>query len=231
MVYRVTCLHSYEEGEQVMIHYGDWSNAGLLEHYGFVLEDNPLDSCMLWLRHPPNPPEHLIATPTLKSEFRRMQDMIISFGKEVEEDGTNSRAPRMGETKAASWLEFELYAGDEGAPAELSWNILTFLRWSAYLANGIYDVSFYDKLLEADEDSPVSLQNETEALQMLEKSLQNVLSTLAITDGDEANKCGNDHDRIAVTLKKQAGKIIMKHMSWLRLRHIELENEKQKDCK
>ena len=37
----------YSEGDEVLIHYGDWSNGKLLEYYGFALRDNESDACWL----------------------------------------------------------------------------------------------------------------------------------------------------------------------------------------
>eukprot|EP00960_Hanusia_phi_P033326 750406-Hanusia_phi.AAC.3 len=222
-VYRVTCLRSYQPGEQVMIHYGDWSNAGLLEHYGFVLEDNPLDSCVLWLPHPPTPPDHCVSRPLYRSEFRRMQDVISSFGKVVVEE--NGKAAITTTTDhAVSWIEFELYAAGAGGQAELSWNLLTFLRWFAFVSSDMQDDTFYDKLLDADEASPISTANELTALQILEKTLREVQSALSTTDKDKQKNCSNEHIHIADMLREQTVRIIIKHMSWLDQRKRELEN-------
>jgi hypothetical protein len=35
--YSVVAARRYGEGDEVKIEYGAWGNAGLLEHYGFVM--------------------------------------------------------------------------------------------------------------------------------------------------------------------------------------------------
>ncbi|KAK9858441.1 hypothetical protein WJX84_008343 [Apatococcus fuscideae] len=59
-VYRLYAHRGYTAGEEVFLSYGALSNLDLLEHYGFVLEDNSHDRALLdptWLKgcHPPAP--------------------------------------------------------------------------------------------------------------------------------------------------------------------------------
>ncbi|MQM16825.1 hypothetical protein Taro_049786 [Colocasia esculenta] len=39
----------YEKGEQVLLCYGTYTNLELLEHYGFLLNENPNDKAFIWL--------------------------------------------------------------------------------------------------------------------------------------------------------------------------------------
>jgi len=50
--YSVVAARRYGEGDEVKIEYGAWGNAGLLEHYGFVIMDNPMDVCPIYLPAP-----------------------------------------------------------------------------------------------------------------------------------------------------------------------------------
>lgn len=50
--YQVKAKRFYKAGQEVLIHYGPWGNAGLLEHYGFVMRSNSLDSCTILLPAP-----------------------------------------------------------------------------------------------------------------------------------------------------------------------------------
>ena len=50
--YQVKAKRFYRTGQEVLIHYGPWGNAGLLEHYGFVMPSNSLDSCTILLPAP-----------------------------------------------------------------------------------------------------------------------------------------------------------------------------------
>lgn len=45
--YRIYARRKYQKGDEVFLCYGRHTNLGLLEHYGFVLEDNPHDVAVL----------------------------------------------------------------------------------------------------------------------------------------------------------------------------------------
>lgn len=45
--YEAKTLRGYHKGEEVLIHYGDWNNAHLVEYYGFCVQGNEMDDCVL----------------------------------------------------------------------------------------------------------------------------------------------------------------------------------------
>lgn len=45
--YEAKTLRGYHKGEEVLIHYGDWNNAHLMEYYGFCVQENEMDDCVL----------------------------------------------------------------------------------------------------------------------------------------------------------------------------------------
>lgn len=57
-MYNVHSIVRYAAGEEVLLCYGRYSNLELLEHYGFVLEDNPHDFASVPHQHFPESVQH-----------------------------------------------------------------------------------------------------------------------------------------------------------------------------
>eukprot|EP00850_Spirogloea_muscicola_P009122 SM000050S17047 [mRNA] locus=s50:660021:663165:+ [translate_table: standard] len=109
----------YSEGEQVLICYGQYTNLELLEHYGFLLPDNPNDHILLSLAalevDSPPPPPLLPLLTTGRPSFSLLAAMRSLVAQST--CGGNSRPlpsyhlaaaglriSREGDTKVYTWL-------------------------------------------------------------------------------------------------------------------------------
>mmetsp|Transcript_21445 Transcript_21445/g.33556 ORF Transcript_21445/g.33556 Transcript_21445/m.33556 type:complete len:161 (-) Transcript_21445:925-1407(-) len=98
--------------------------------------------------------------------------------------------------------EAELFRGD---PCEIPWNVMTIMRWKALKSSPEW-ADLGTKILEADEGSPLSIENERVAKEELGKAIGEALESLPTTVAQDSNiltsAAPHSHRWIAVAIRK-----------------------------